>query len=208
MATATHSRQGRPLKLAQVARTTDTGEQVTYGQEFIARIRLGLPHDQAASGSGVPRMTVLRARTNGTAARAKADAGQPLTDDDRFLIAFCDSLERAEAEAEESRLAIIERAAQGGYTTTTTYVTERLVDGVLKEVERRTVTKVEAGQWTAAAWWLERRLPQRYARRVELSGPEGGPIPVEDRANALGDAMTAYLAGVAEMSDTEQADAG
>lgn len=38
----------------------------------------------------------------------------------------------------------------------------------------------EPKTWQAAAWWLERRFPSRYGRRaVELSGPGGGPIPVE-----------------------------
>lgn len=33
------------------------------------------------------------------------------------------------------------------------------------------------GNWTAAAWKLERRYPNEYGRRVhELSGPGGGPL--------------------------------
>ena len=36
------------------------------------------------------------------------------------------------------------------------------------------------GTWQAAAWWLERRMPEHYSLRnlskVEVSGPDGGPI--------------------------------
>jgi hypothetical protein len=44
------------------------------------------------------------------------------------------------------------------------------------------------GEWTAAAWKLERRYPQMYGRRaIEVSGPEGGPVQVvsvQDVVNA------------------------
>lgn len=41
--------------------------------------------------------------------------------------------------------------------------------------------------WTAAAWLLERVHPEEYARpiRTEISGPSGGPIPVEVGASEL-----------------------
>lgn len=47
---------------------------------------------------------------------------------------------------------------------------------------------IEGGTWQAAAWWLERNYPQRYAlrNRVELTGRNGGPLKhtgptIEDR---------------------------
>jgi hypothetical protein len=35
--------------------------------------------------------------------------------------------------------------------------------------------------WQAAAWRLERRFPERYARnrRVELTGKDGGPVEIK-----------------------------
>lgn len=60
-------------------------------------------------------------------------------------------IERAEAEAAIALLAKIEQAANNG-------------------------------TWQAAAWKLERRYPEAYGRRrVEFSGPEGGPVRVEGR---------------------------
>lgn len=65
------------------------------------------------------------------------------------------------------------------------------------------------GTWTAAAWWLERRRPEAYARRdrteskVELTGKDGGPIrtlsdlPDHER-RILADVIDAYLATVPE----------
>ena len=37
-------------------------------------------------------------------------------------------------------------------------------------------------EWTALAWFLERRFPDRWGRRrVELTGPDGGPMRTESQ---------------------------
>jgi hypothetical protein len=45
------------------------------------------------------------------------------------------------------------------------------------------------GTWTAAAWYLERKYPDRWGRkdhvRQEISGPGGGPVEVDSEAAAL-----------------------
>jgi hypothetical protein len=43
-------------------------------------------------------------------------------------------------------------------------------------------TAAREGQWQAAAWYLERTAPNRYARveRREISGPDGGAITLLD----------------------------
>lgn len=66
-------------------------------------------------------------------------------------VTFHDAVEKAEADAEARAVAIVIRAAQGG-------------------------------TWQAAAWWLERRRQNDYAlhSKVEVSGPDGGPIKTED----------------------------
>jgi hypothetical protein len=44
------------------------------------------------------------------------------------------------------------------------------------------------GTWQAAAWFLERRYPEQYARRtLELSGPNKGPIAVTLDGTGLAD---------------------
>lgn len=64
--------------------------------------------------------------------------------------AFAEAVEEAQALAEMRDLALIGKAAET--------------------------------EWTAAAWRLERKFPSRYGRRqaVEVSGPEGGPIQIND----------------------------
>lgn len=42
------------------------------------------------------------------------------------------------------------------------------------------IAKAAQREWTAAAWLLERRYPKEFGRRQEISGPDGGPIPITD----------------------------
>jgi transposase len=49
-----------------------------------------------------------------------------------------------------------------------------------RRVETIRVAGTDPKSWPASAWWLERRHPDRYGRRaVEVSGPKGGPIPLQ-----------------------------
>lgn len=64
--------------------------------------------------------------------------------------------------------------------------------GVPIMVTETTVTTREP-DWRARAWWLESRVPA-YRRRQEVSGPGGGPIPVEMavRLATLADTIRSY----------------
>lgn len=49
------------------------------------------------------------------------------------------------------------------------------------------IGKAAESEWTAAAWRLERKYPDKYGRRTktELSGPGGGAIPIDLSPDAL-----------------------
>ena len=66
---------------------------------------------------------------------------------------------------------------------------------------------VDPKNWTAAAWWLERRRPDHFARRerVEMTGKDGGPIDHRDittlpdhERDALAEAIRRHLGGTEE----------
>ncbi len=61
------------------------------------------------------------------------------------------------------------------------------------EAEQKAVGRiVEAGQkhWQAAAWWLERKYPKRWARtdRHEVTGKDGGKLSIELMRTIIKDA--------------------
>ena len=59
---------------------------------------------------------------------------------------------------------------------------KRKIDDANDHVELRALTEIRAGvdNWQSRAWFLERKFPDRWGRgitnRVELSGPNGGPV--------------------------------
>lgn len=57
------------------------------------------------------------------------------------------------------------------------------------------IGKATEHSWQAAAWRLERRFPKRWGRqeRVEVSGPDGGPIAVDVQTLDLAKLSTAEL---------------
>lgn len=68
----------------------------------------------------------------------------------RLACEFRDATEKAEADAKIGALARIQKAGR-------------------------------EGTWQADAWYLERRYPAEYGRRsVEVSGPAGGPVQIDD----------------------------
>jgi hypothetical protein len=57
------------------------------------------------------------------------------------------------------------------------------------------------GAWQAAAWFLERRYPDLYARRVldvNVAGKDGGPIKVDVSVDHLADSLERFLDGDAD----------
>lgn len=72
----------------------------------------------------------------------------------------------------------------------------KLSDAVKKamaEAELRDLATIDkaaqSGEWTAAAWRLERKFPHKWGRQakvqLEHSGPEGKPIEIADRRASL-----------------------
>lgn len=192
---------GRPSKMDQPARQNDDGSIVTIAEAVIEAVGMGQDYVAAAKGAGISTTTLHTWRVNGARAQTAQLKGQKISAEDQHLVDFLNALLKAESNAELERLAIIHRASQPHQVVK---VVERVtVDAQGKEtlVERATTTETRPGQWTSAAWWLERRIPSRYARRLEVSGPAGGAIPVEDRARTLADSLATYLAGVTDAQE-------
>lgn len=93
---------------------------------------------------------------------------------------LADALDKAIAEAEVRDLQKIDMAAEG---IEAEFLRDE--DGKLIFSKKGDPIIKRPGmmpQWAAAAWKLERRSPRRWGRldRIEQSGPEGGPIKIEN----------------------------
>ena len=88
------------------------------------------------------------------------------------LAHFDEDLEAAQARAEEYHLEQITQAAQGN--------------------------DAKPSDWKAAAWLLERKYPDRFARRTarEISGPGGGPVQMD-----AGQGLSGLLAAARAMDE-------
>jgi hypothetical protein len=122
---------------------------------IIGYIEQGAPIDTAAAAAGISITTIRKWRRDGVRLAQAQDKGETIADKDLPFLEFSARCKSAEAQGEVSLVKGIRAAGE--------FVDDR---------GRR--------QWQAFAWLLERRHPERYARRTmsELSGPGGGPIEV------------------------------
>jgi hypothetical protein len=86
--------------------------------------------------------------------------------DETPYLEYFDAIKRATAHAEVDNVKSIIDASKGGQEVQTQTIEKFDKDGNLKE--RKVVTQLAPPQWTAAAWFLERRLPAEYGKRDVL----------------------------------------
>lgn len=133
---------------------------------YLTARRLGVPIKDCAALAGWSESVLALFRQRSADARQTEEDGRPLTPTQRKYLGFLADEEKAEAGFKQAALARIVAAAQ------------------------------QPRHWTAAAWLLERRHPDEFGvRRVEVTGPNGGPIQVDVRASELLDRLRALTAG-------------
>lgn len=161
-----------------------TGRPTRLHRDLIDRIcgliREGNYQETAAIACGVPASTYHSWKARGIAARQVLDASGRLPDDkadERIFLEFVEAVEEARAEAEARIVESLQRQALGGEVLEVSEV--ETDDGEI--VRNFTLSRPD---WRAQAWWLERSFPERYGRRVEVSGPDQGPIAVEVEVSA------------------------
>ena len=184
-------------------------------------VAAGLYKETASALHGVPRSTLLDWLRRGAEEKQRVETlrgegvkGVRVTARERIYVELSDAVERAIALADARDLGIVDKTAQGGLETKTRITKTRTypklgTDGkpmmdangvavqVIEIVHEEKITH-SLPEWTAAAWKLERRNPQRFGRRTykELTGADGKDlIPLE--------AIRAVLAGAGDVEDAD-----
>ena len=144
---------GRPTKLTPEVQTS-----------ICRDLAAGLTRDCAATRAGITYSTLRLWVSRGRRGGAKNTA----------FLDFYTALKKAEQDAIARNVAIVQTAAKGGM------VVERVTS---TDAKGRTTTteKFTRPEWTAGAWWLERKFPDRWGKRErrEVTGKKGGPIQHE-----------------------------
>lgn len=188
----------RPSLIDKVIAHDDEGHPVTVADRIVNGLRAGSYFEPAVAAAGIAKTTAygwlriagkIRLENNGV----DPDELLFLSDNERRCCRFLHAVEEAEGIYEIGALTTLERLARGGLTVKTV-TTKRDAHGATIEVTEKIETLAPNAQ--VLEWRLSRRFPERYATRVEFSGGIDVGLDTDDRANALAESLTAYLAGL------------
>lgn len=193
---------GRPALLHQVIDHRN-GRPITSADRVVELTSLGTPRRAAAAAAGISVATLMAwislART--TRAALHVNPQHPTTPHQNDCLAFLDQLERAEGEAVARVVAQIQAAA-APHKGRKTKTTRRYTNAQGQKVEEVTEVEVDdPGDWRAAAFLAERRWPEAFSAAVQVTGPGGGAIQVEHKADE--DRASALVASVREVFDVQ-----
>lgn len=161
---------GRPTKIDQVLDTRG-GQPVTVADTIVSAVRAGNYIETAAALAGITKPTLYDWLNTGSNAAMK---GGKLTAQERRCMEFSNAVGRAMAESEAEDVAGLAALARG-----VTRVERIVVDAEGNELSRTTVAERTPPNDKVLMWRLERRFGERWGRnRIEVSGPEGGPMEV------------------------------
>lgn len=164
----------------------------TVAEHLVEAIRGGNYIETAAAMTGVGKSTVYGWLKLGADASRKLDKGLDITEHEAKCRAFSDAVVQAQAQSEALDVAMLGALGRGGRKVV--HVTEKR-DKNNRVVEKVTRTETLPPSERALQWRLERRFPDRWGRKVELSGPNGGPIEIDQTPS---ERLLATLAALAD----------
>lgn len=182
------------------------GKPVTIIERVEQALRAGAFLHDAAARIGYPVETLRGWRKVGQRTIREVVQGKrrndELTEHERECAQLAARMERAESDAKLMLLGHLGRLAHGNVERVETKVKV----GPNGVAETTTTTMRGGPDGRALTWLLERRWPDDYGRsRLELTGPEGGPIVVE--AQSAADRLRTLIADVRRSKAETEPDA-
>lgn len=198
---------GRPSAIDQVVGYEPDGTAITAAERIIADLRIGSYLETAAAHAGVTRETVYAWMRTGAKAYARQARGEEITDGYELqAMSFSDAVGEATAEWEIRTTTLLEQLQRGGLKTTT--ITTKL-DAAGTVIERSEKTETLAPDVRVLLWRMERRYPERYAKRTwTVHADDSEPQNPEERARSLAEDMRGHLKIVREREAEEAAETG
>jgi len=140
---------------------------VTKEQTLLDYIRIGTPVRKAVAASGIAEKTFYNWMSRGLAERER-QALVPNAKDNPTEVIFLQFLQRVEQARAEAIMKKVAVIAKSG----------------------------NDGDWRAAAWWLERQVPEEFGKtdRFEIGGANGEAIKVQVEMGDLEDKIAKVLA--------------
>lgn len=194
------ARVGRPSKIDQIHCVDPDGTKVLIWQAVVAQLAVQPFIEVAAGACGISKDTIYEWLKRGAhAMQLAAKDGKPIPKAEQVYAEFSDAAYRAQHQLNSQNMELIHRLAEGGLKVETVTVE---VDGDGNEVKRTTKTETTLPDLKALTWTQEHAFPALYGRvRVEVSGPEGEPIPVEIRTAQLLERLNAIPVTAVEQKE-------
>lgn len=197
-----------PTKIEQVVATRETPNgvrQVRAWERIVEVLAIGGYFEQGCAVAGVPKRTAYDWLRKGAdlTARQAIDPDVVGTETEVIAQQFADAVARAEYEWEARALTTLEQLARGGIEqVVTTTKRERNDKGDIVDVETTTRTSRTLPDAKVIQWRLERRFPERYGHKVDVTSG-GLPLqPPEERAKSLAEQAQLHLANAQAVETT------
>lgn len=164
-------------------------------KKLIEATKIGAPMNAAAAYCGISVRAFEDWMRRGHTEQGRRDDGEePDPVEQKYLDLYLRIIE-ARAHASVASVGLIRKSAVGGQVTETTTRKYRDTNG---EVVTETTEKRTAGDWRAAAWWLERQQRSDFGKETKVTAEVSGEITHAVKTDELAARIRANLERAAE----------